>query len=166
MKMTYTPIREQNRSDFDWLMRQYSAKLDSHSGSPTPPEFLQKWIDSIISLQMQGDSDRHLEYCHDGEKLIGFLYGKIDHPEHHDFKKIGYGYIMEFFILPEYRRNGYGTAMFSRLGQLFFADGATRMYLTTDSPTGEQFWETMGFAATGEISPENHDPIYEKEVTV
>ena len=164
MNLQFTAISEQNRSDFDRLMRKYSAELDFNSGNPTPPEFLTKWINSIIRLQQNGDPDRHLEYCHNGENLIGFLYGKIDHPEHRGYKKIGYGYIMEFFVLPEYRRNGYGAAMFRRLEQLFSADGAARMYLTTDSLAGERFWQAMGFVPTGEISPENGDPIYEKEV--
>ena len=48
-------------------------------------------------INIQGDADRHLELCYDGDSLIGFLYGKIDHPDHKGYIKAGYGYIMEFY---------------------------------------------------------------------
>jgi len=145
---------------FDSLMREYVKELDAHDGGDTSA-ILDKWIESII--RMQGDSDRHLELCYIGDDLIGFLYEKVDHPEHRGYKKIGYGYIMEFYVKPEYRRCGYGRTMFERLQKLFRLDGADRMYLTSDPVTGKPFWESMGFARTGEISPENSMEIYEKD---
>ena len=95
------------------LMYAYAKELDEHGDDPMPEGLLQKWIKSIIS--MQGPSDRHLELCYDGETLIGFLYGKIDHEDHKGFIKPGYGYIMEFYVKPEYRRRGNGRAMYQRL---------------------------------------------------
>lgn len=145
---------------FDMLMRKYMKELDENENNVTPQDFLTKWINSIIAIQ--GDSDRHLEYCYDGNELIGFLYGKIDHPEHNGFKKIGYGYIMEFYVLPEHRRKGYGREMFLHLESLFKKDGAKMMYLTAEPVTGKPFWEAMGFMRTGEISPENKEAVYEK----
>jgi len=39
-----------------------------------------------------------------------------------------------------------------------------QMYLTADPVTGRPFWEAIGFANTGECSPENQLFIYEKTV--
>ena len=115
-------------------------------------------------ISIQGDADRHLELCYDGDSLIGFLYGKIDHPNHKGFIKIGYGYIMEFYVLPEFRRNGYGKQMYSHLEELLISDGAKGLYLTSDPVTGKPFWEACGYKNTDERFPENNQEIYEKSL--
>lgn len=147
---------------FESLMHDYTAEIDEHSDHPLPDQIQQKWINSIIA--MQGPSDRHLELCYVDETLVGFLYGKIDHKDHKGFIKPGYGYIMEFYVKPEYRRRGYGTMMFNRLERLFRNDGAKMMYLTADPVTGKPFWEAMGFVNTNVQSPENQQDIYEKAI--
>lgn len=165
-QIKYVQLSADNKEEcavFEKMMAAYVKELDEHGHDPMPEGFLQKWIKSILS--MQGPSDRHLELCYDGETLIGFLYGKIDHEDHKGFIKPGYGYIMEFYVKPEYRRRGYGRAMYRRLEWLFTNDGADKMYLTADPVTGRPFWEAMGFSATGERSPENKMEIYEKSVS-
>ena len=158
----YTDDKEKS-AIFEKLMAAYVQELDEHGHDPMPEGFLPKWVRSILS--MQGPADRHLELCYDGETLIGFLYGKVDHEDHRGFIKPGYGYIMEFYVKPLYRRRGYGRTMYRRLEGLFRQDGAKRMYLTVDPVTGKPFWEAMGFTATGERSPENKMEIYEKPVS-
>ncbi|MBE6885194.1 MAG: GNAT family N-acetyltransferase [Ruminococcaceae bacterium] len=165
MNLKFTQLTADNTalcSLFEQLMRPYSDELDADT-EPLPAGFLSKWVNSIIA--MQGPVDRHLELCYDEETLIGFLYGKIDHEDHRGFIKPGYGYIMEFFVLPEHRRKGYGRHMFLRLEQLFAKNGAKRMYLTTGTPSGKAFWEAMGFVNTGTQSPENQLDIYEKALS-
>lgn len=147
---------------FEALMYAYVDELNQHSRRPLPKEFQKKWIDSIIG--MQGAPDRHLELCFVGESPIGFLYGKIDHEDHRGYVKPGYGYIMEFYVKPAYRRRGYGRHMFHRLEDLLSRDGAKMMYLTADPVTGRPFWEAMGFENTYEKSPENQLYLYEKAV--
>lgn len=148
---------------FRSLMFEYIAEMNEHDDHPLSKQFQQKWIDSIIT--MQGPLDRHLELCYVDGKIVGFLYGKVDHEDHKGFIKSGYGYIMEFYVCPEYRRKGYGKAMFCRLEKLFYRDGARRMYLTADPVTGKPFWEAMGFINTHEQSPENQLYIYEKVIS-
>ena len=164
-QIKYVRVFAQNQevcTAFRALMTSYMEELDAHSDEPLPMELLPKWIDSIIA--MQGPSDRHTELCYVGDDLIGFLYGKVDHEDHKGFIKPGYGYIMEFYVRPQYRRNGYGKRMFLHMEHLFRKDGAKRMYLTADPVSGKPFWEAMGFANTGEQSPENKLDIYEKDV--
>lgn len=104
---------ELHKQDFERLVLLYGAELDSHQNRNTPKDILIKWANSMINIQ--GEADRHLELCYDGDSIIGFLYGKIDHPDHKGYIKVGYGYIMEFYVLPEYRRKGYGKQMYSHL---------------------------------------------------
>lgn len=166
-RLTFVQLHAENQNNctiFEQLMWLYAKELDEHGKRTTPTEFIAKWIRSII--RMQGDQNRHLELCYDGEMLIGFLYGKIDHLEHKGFIKAEYGYIMELFVLPEHRRKGYGKEMYYRLEKLFRQDGATQMYLTSDPITGKPFWESLGFINTGEKSPENKQDIYEKQIPV
>ena len=154
----------ENCKVYEMLMYTYIDEMNEHSERPLPKEFQKKWISSIIA--MQGPADRHLELCFVEGMPIGFLYGKIDHEEHKGFIKPGYGYIMEFYVKPEYRRKGYGKMMFRRLERLLRIDGAERMYLTADPVTGKPFWEALGFQNTMEKSPENQLYIYEKEFAV
>lgn len=153
----------ENCKVYESMMYEYIDEMNEHSERPLPKEFQQKWINSIIA--MQGPTDRHLELLCVEEMPIGFLYGKIDHEDHKGFKKTGYGYIMEFYVKPDHRRNGYGKMMFKRLERLFHIDGAEMMYLTADPVTGKPFWEAMGFMNINEKSPENQLYIYEKAVS-
>ena len=153
---------QEHCTKFKNLMSLYAKELDAHQNRTTADEIISKWAESIIKIQ--GEPYRYLKMCYSGENLIGFLYGKIDAPHHKGYKKVGYGYIMEFYVLPAYRRKGYGRQMFYHLQKLFENTGTKRMYLTADQVTGKPFWRSLGFTATGEISPENNQEIYEKEI--
>ncbi len=83
-------------------MRQHAKELEEHQDRIIPADFIAKRIKSIT--QMQGDNHRYLELCYDDKTLVGFLHGKIDRSEHKGFVKAGFGCIMEFFVLPSYRR--------------------------------------------------------------
>ncbi len=147
---------------FAEMMYPYIGELNAHSHRPLPEQYWQKWIDSILS--MQGPTDRHLELCYVDGEPIGFLYGKVDHKEHKGYIRPGWGYIMEFYVAPAHRRRGYGRQMFARLHEHFIRDGVTQMYLTADPVTGRPFWEAMGFATTGEISPDNEMEILVRDI--
>lgn len=161
-KLNFTDITNENRADFHSLMRIYAKELDEHQHRVTASEALEKWTDSIIEKRY--DNGWCLKLCCDGANPIGFICGKIDRPDDRGYKKIGYGYIMEFFVLSEHRRRGFGRDMLRYMGRYFAANGADRMYLTADPVTGIPFWERMGFVRTGEVSPENGLEIFEKEL--
>ena len=148
---------------FTSLMKSYIAEMNEHSHRPLPEMYWQKWIDSIIRIL--GDQDRHLELCRLDNEWIGFLYGKADHEDHKGFIKPGYGYIMEFYVRPEYRRKGIGSKMLERMEALFRNDGIKNVYLTADPVTGKPFWEAMAYKNSGEISPDNRLEIYEKTLS-
>lgn len=160
--LNFTGVTKENRSEFHRLMQRYAKELDEHQNRTTDPEMLRKWTDRII--EKQSEPAVFLRLCYARPSVVGFLFGKIDKPEDKGFRKAGFGYVMEFFVLPEYRRKGYGKEMFLHLQAMFRNGGAKRMYLTADPVTGKPFWEAVGFVGTGEISPENDQPIYEKAI--
>lgn len=145
------------------LMLPYSDELDAHLDRPTPPETVRRWIGSIPG--MLGAHDRHLEFCYADGVPAGFWYGKVDHADHRGYVRPGYGYAMEFYVVPQFRRRGYGGAMLRRMETLFAADGAKTIYLTSDPVTGLPFWCAEGFALSGAVSPENGLPFCEKKIS-
>ncbi len=159
-ELRFTAVTEHDRSIFHSLMQSYAAELDEHQNRSTPPELLVRWTDSIVERQFA--AGRCLKLCYDDAELIGFLYGKIDQPDDRGYKRVGHGYIMEFYVLPEYRRKGFGRKMLYHMESYFAENGATHLYLTADPVSGKPFWEAVGYTATGEISPDNGQEIYEK----
>ena len=154
------PQDEKMCRTFEELVYAYIAEMNEHSHRPLPEKYQKKWIDCMIAAQ--GAKDCHLEVCWLGEEPLGFLYGRVDHEGDAGFVKPGYGYILEFFVRPAYRRQGHGTRMFKRLESLFRRDGVRKMYLTADPVTGKPFWEALGFAENGELSPVNQLNVYER----
>ena len=144
------------------IMLPYCQELDRNVGRETPEETLKKFIASIVDIAE--DKDRFIELCYLGEYLIGFVYGKIDREEHRGYVRPDWGYVMEFYVNPEYRRKGYGKEMYNHLENIFKSNGVSKIWLTADPVTGEPFWSEVSFTNSGEKSPENNLYIYEKEV--
>ena len=165
-ELKFVPLQKENEEHYKLLqslMNPYNKELDEHPNRVIPDDCIVKITRGM--LNMQGPSDHHLEVYYDGENLAGFVYGKVDHEGHKGFIKPGYGYIMEFYIKPEFRRKGYGKAMLKEIESLFASHGTKKMYLTADPVTGKPFWQAMGFQNTGERSPENGLLIFEKDVS-
>jgi len=166
--LRFEQVEPQNMTQcecFKKMMYAYSEELggmEELCGEQEIAAFIEKWVQSI--LRLLGPSDRHLKLCWLDDQPAGFLYGKVDHKEHKGYVKPGYGYVMEFYVVPQFRRKGIGTAMFHHLENCFKMDGATQMYLTTDTNEGISFWEWQGFVNTGEESPDNSMAIYEKTI--
>ncbi len=163
-ELKFNSVTENDRALFHSLMQRYAAELDEHQHRSTPPDIMTEWTNSIIDKQF--DTGRCLRLCYDGTDIIGFLYGKIDQAEDKGYKRIGHGYIMEFYVLPEHRRKGYGSAMLSYLEHFYSEHRVRNLYLTADPVTGKPFWEAMGYTATGKISPDNGQEIYEKTLLI
>lgn len=156
--MNFVQIEKTNITHFNLfkeLLISYIEEIDKHhpDREATSRETISEYAQGMIN--MQGVYDRHLELCYDGDKLIGFYYAKVDHEGHKGFIKPEYCFIMEFYVVPQYRRRRYGQAMFKRIQSQFACHNVEKMYLTADPVTGEPFWIFLGFEHYGEISPEN-----------
>lgn len=162
-QLTYSSVKDENRDVFHVLMKDYAKELDEHQNRTTDPAVLEKWTDSIIR-KAEEESFRILRLCYAENEMIGFLYATIDRPNDTGYHRAGHGYIMEFYVLPEHRRKGYGRIMVSHIEQFFRERGVAQMYLTADPVTGKPFWSALGFTSNGELSPDNGQEIFEKAV--
>lgn len=163
-KLKFVTVKNKRKYNklLESIMLPYCQELDSNVGRETPEVTLKRFIASIVSISE--DKDRFVELCYLGEDLIGFAYGKIDREEHRGYVRPGWGYGMEFYVKPEYRRNGYGREIYKHLEGIFKSKGISNIWLTADPVTGEPFWSAIGFTNSGVKSPENNLYIYEKEV--
>lgn len=161
-KLNFITVTDENRAEFHRLMQMYARELDENQNRNTNSEMLKKWTDKII--KKQHCPEICLKLCIVKSEIMGFLFGKIISSEDKVYKKVGCGYIMEFYVLSEYRRNGYGRQMYQFMESFFISKRIKQLYLTADSVTGKTFWEKMGFIRTEGISPENKQDIYEKTI--
>ena len=103
--LKFTQLQKGNNAHlqlFESIFTEYDQEQREHGSSVSAHVTASELAHGM--LNMQGPHDRHLELCYDGDNLIGFLYGKVDHEGHKGFIKPGFGYIMEFYVRPEYRR--------------------------------------------------------------
>ena len=162
MPLKFINITSDNTPLFHSLMKDYGKELDGHQNRTTDPAVLIEWADTIIR-KSEAESFRLLRLCYDGNEIIGFLYATIDQPNDTGYHRTGHGYIMEFYVLPEHRRKGYGSAMLKYIEQFFRGRGVAQIYLTAAPITGKPFWSATGFTSKGEFSPDNGQEIFEKE---
>ena len=147
---------------FAALMHRYGPEISAHTERPLTDEMLRGWTQSI--LRLSASPDRLIEICCDGDVPVGFLYGKIDREGDRGDIRPNWGYIMEFYVIPERRREGLGRIMAQRLEDFFREKGVKQAYLTADPVTGRPFWAAAGYRATGEISPETGQEFFEKNI--
>lgn len=147
---------------FTSLMHRYGPEISAHTERPLSDEMLRSWTQSIIRLS--ASPDRLIEVCCDGDVPVGFLYGKIDREGDRGYIRPGWGYVMEFYVIPERRREGLGRIMAQRMEDFFREKGVKQAYLTADPVTGKPFWAAAGYRAMGEISPENGQEFFEKNL--
>lgn len=160
--LNYINVTTENQAAFHSLMLSYAKELDEHQHRNTDPEILKKWTDSIIAKQYE--PSRCLKLCYYSGELIGFLYGAIDKPGDKGYNRVVWGCILEFYVIPEQRHKGYGKKMYQYIEDYFRSENIRQLYLTADPVTGKPFWETMGFNSTGELSPDNGQEIYQKDI--
>jgi GNAT superfamily N-acetyltransferase len=94
------------------------------------------------------------------DTICGFCVFQIDSPEKDWNQRPGWGFIREMYIDPDYRGHGLARAMVEAAEQAMRGWGATRIYLTTETPG---FWAACGFSAEG-ATEKNNLPVYIKNL--
>jgi GNAT superfamily N-acetyltransferase len=107
-----------------------------------PPDEREKFIQSILARQ--GEPDRWLLLLRYGNEYIGFVHMKIND------ERPGWGFILEFYIVPNKRRLGWGRRLFNLIVKILRARGVEHIWLWSH-PDAEPFWYSLGFRETGEI---------------
>lgn len=106
-----------------------------------------KFLNSI--LNRQSETERWLMAIKVNASMIGFAHFKIDRRE-----RIGWGYILEFYIIPSFRKKGLGRKLYSFIKQEFINCDIQDIWLTAAKENGESFWYSMGFMDTGKTENE------------
>jgi GNAT superfamily N-acetyltransferase len=109
--------------------------------SSLPSGERERFLQSI--LKRRGEADRWLFLMKHANEYIGFVHMKIDKDE-----RPGWGFILEFYIVPDRRKMGWGRRFFHLIMKVFKARHVQQMWLLTDQ-AAEPFWHALGFRDTG-----------------
>jgi GNAT superfamily N-acetyltransferase len=70
-----------------------------------------------------------------------------------------WGEVMEFYVKPAHRANGYGKRMYAYIKNIFAQNGLRTISLTP-SKNAQRFWQQQGFRDTERIDPFNRAPVW------
>ena len=143
------------------LMYAYIAETDRHRNTETPKHLIPRITQSMIDKLCE---DRVLLLVYENSEAVGFCYAKVDRAGDRGLIRPGWGYMMEFFVSTAHRRKGIGRMLAERCEAFFISRGADDVWLTADAVTGIPFWLSCGYLETGDISPENGQAIFEKQL--
>ena len=150
-----------HREMLETMMVDYIRETDEHLGRETPVELIPRITDSMIEKL---NKDRSLRIAAVDGMPVGFFYAKVDREGDRGELRSGWGYVMEFYVSPEYRRRGLGRRMVCECEDFFRSRGAHCAWLTADGITGIPFWLSVGYEDSGEISEENGQRIFVKRL--
>lgn len=150
-QVEYVKINRENLancSDFMNLGYNYMKEVAPEK----PLEIHSKFLNSILNRQVE--KERWLVALKTNDKMIGFTHFKIDRSE-----RIGWGYILEFYIIPDFRKKGLGSKLYNHIKQKLIGYEIKNIWLTANKITGEPFWFSIGFLDSGKV--ENDQKILE-----
>ena len=153
----FTQITNQNVKQFPLIRKlypDYKIQALQHNGeSPYGRKFFHAQFDNVIaqvSEQHGTDSNIFIAMHIEGE-LIGFALISTNSDDLSEYigNSFHCGSVGEFFIVPKYRRNGYGRILNDHLEKIFTEENVNTVSLTPDPVTGKDFWFAMGYQDTG-----------------
>lgn len=136
VKLEY--VAPQDRKFRDWL-RRYREEI---VGEPPPDAWLDAYVKHIFAEQ---GKSRHIWWAVDEGRRIGFAVAIIA-PQPADRQRLQ-GTIAEFFVYPEYRREGFGRRMAEAVIEFLQSQGAQDIHasVTAGNVRGLRFWEACSF---------------------
>ncbi|HXF82948.1 MAG TPA: GNAT family N-acetyltransferase [bacterium] len=131
-------VAPDDRKFREWL-RKYREEV---TGEAPPDEWLDAYIRYIFAEQGRS---RHIWWAMDGQRPVGFAVAIIT-PQSPSTPRVQ-GTIAEFFIYPEYRREGFGRRMAEAVLEFLKSRGAHDIHasVTRGNVRGMRFWEACSF---------------------
>ena len=165
-KLTFVQIEKNNEGHFNdatklWVP--FLNELDSHNSKTRTTDEILDNLRKRVNIQGQR-KDMHFEICYLDSQPVGIANFAVDLGGIKGILEAGYGFIMGYYILPEFRRQGYGREMLNHIEKVFRSHGVKQLYTSPDPITGEPFWSSMGFTDSGKIDPDDKLPIYIKSI--
>lgn len=135
MKLDYADPADKK---FRELVRRYREEID---GAAPPDE----WLDGYMEVLCKGQGKtRHIWYAVEGGRKVGFAVASLQSAMADGRSQ---GMIAEFFVYPEYRREGYGRRIAQVVIEFLKSAGAQEVYavVAAGNVRGLRFWEACGF---------------------
>jgi GNAT superfamily N-acetyltransferase len=130
-----TADRTEDALTFLRLGRDYLSSL--------PADEQERFLGSILARQKE--SDRWLLLLKWRNDFLGFVHMKIDRDE-----RPGWGLILEFYIVPNRRKLGWGRRLFHLCVEILRSRSVKHIWLLSKQAS-ESFWRSLGLRETGEI---------------
>jgi len=136
MKLDY--VAPDDKKFRDWL-RRYREEI---GGEPPSDGWLDTYLKHIFAEQ---GKNRHIWWGVDEGRKVGFAVAILS-PHAVDKHRLQ-GMIAEFFVYPEYRREGYGRRMAEAAIEFLRSKGVDDIHasVTAGNVRGLRFWETCSF---------------------
>ena len=115
----------------------------------------ERFLQSILARQ--GGPDRWLFLLKHKNEYVGFAHVKIDKNE-----RPGWGFILEFYIVPAKRKMGLGRGFYNLIEDMLKSRGVKDIWLLATKAI--PFWRSLGFKLTGEIDKETGQNILTKSL--
>jgi len=121
----------------DW-MRHYREEIN---GEAPPDEWLDQYVKVLFKDQGQ---TRHIWWAVDQARKVGFAVATLQRGMVDGRSQ---GMVAEFFIYPEYRREGLGRRLAEAVIEFLRGQGAAEVYaaVVAGNVRGLRFWEACGF---------------------
>ena len=152
--MIITPYSKSQKPQLADAMVHYMTELNCG----IPEDIIRGKLADFIHSQWEAGIIR-VDLAMQEDRCIGFSVYQIDTPESDWCKRPGWGFIREFYVVPECRKSGTGKALAAHTEQQLRSLGAKKMYLT--STDAVPFWEKCGWKLTEELCS-NGQQILEK----
>lgn len=164
--LTYESIEEKNDTQMEilyklWIPYMREIYREDSEFNDTDEELKEGARQRVMAAAARKDMFFEL-VIDENQAYVGFLFYAVDHGGIPGVLPAGFGYIMEVYAAPAYRRRGYATQMYERMMEKFHMLHTEHFYLTPDFANGIPFWTAMGFRDSGLIDPDNQMPIYVK----
>lgn len=141
--MKIQSLTTNRKADFEALFLPYFQELEANEPQPFSPQVITGKILPFVLGQWEKGVIR-IDLCMAKGAAVGFAIYQIDAPESDWCKRLGWGFIREFYVSPESRRKGCGSAMAAHAIAALADMGAAQIYLTSDDAIA--FWTSCGFA--------------------
>lgn len=142
--MTMQPYTKSCKRILANLMTDYMEELNCD----IPEHIIRGKLSDFIDEQYAGGTIR-ITLAMEHDRPIGFSVYQVDTPDSDWCKRPGWGFIREFYVVPDSRKNGTGRALAACTERELRSMGAEQLYLT--STTAIPFWQRCGWHLTEEL---------------
>lgn len=136
--MTIKPYDHSMKAAFVNMLTAYFPEINAD----IPEDIIKTKLADFIEEQISKEIIQALLLYENGVPA-GFSLFQIDTPDSDWCKWPGWGFIREFYILPQFRHKGLGRKLAEHSQIQMQTLGATRFYLTSDAAQG--FWAACGW---------------------